>query len=110
MSERHLTSNELSTRVAELRHLRNLLKTGEYMGTDIMLAWIALAEYADLLEAGNSASEPRADGIAMAPYPFELENPLPDEKRAATSRGAHSTEDAGRPGPSSAVTKGTEHE
>lgn len=55
-------SSEVSLRVAELRHLRNLLKTGEYMGTDVMLAWIAVAEYADLLEAGNSAHEPFAVG------------------------------------------------
>lgn len=48
-------------RVAELRHLRNLLKTGEYMGTDIMLAWIALAEYADLLEARSAHEELRCE-------------------------------------------------
>lgn len=50
-------------RVAELRHLRNLLKTGEYMGTDIMLAWIALAEYADLLEK-RTAPEPCPECLA----------------------------------------------
>jgi hypothetical protein len=55
MSDTQVPSKD---RVAELRHLRNLLKTGEYMGTDIMLAWIALAEYADLLE--RTGHEPPA--------------------------------------------------
>jgi len=37
-------------KVEHLRHLRVLLKSGDYDGVTIMHAWIAIEEYADLLE------------------------------------------------------------
>ena len=44
--------------VAELRALRLRLKSGEYTGVDVMRAWIAVEDYANLLE--SSAHEPSA--------------------------------------------------
>lgn len=40
----------MNEKVEHLRNLRVRLKSGEYDGVDIMAAWIALEEYADLLE------------------------------------------------------------
>lgn len=37
-------------KVQRLRDLRTVLKSGEYDGADLMAAWIALQEYAALLE------------------------------------------------------------
>lgn len=48
-------------KVGKLRRLRVLLKSGDYTGTDIMEAWIALDEYADLLE--HQPVEPEDDGL-----------------------------------------------
>lgn len=55
MSE-HLTSKQKAER---LRELRVLLKSGEYDGADLMAAWIALEEYADLLERPPEATGTR---------------------------------------------------
>lgn len=46
-------------RAQELRRLRNVLKSGDYNGVDLMHAWIALEAYADALD-GRDAS--RVDG------------------------------------------------
>lgn len=54
-------SNE---KVAHLRLLRRLLKSGDYSGVEIMQAWTALDEYADLLE--RTAHETRR---AVEPTP-----------------------------------------
>jgi hypothetical protein len=43
----------MNEKVERLRDLRVRLKSGEYDGTDIMAAWIALEEYADLLERAS---------------------------------------------------------
>lgn len=40
----------MNEKIEQLRNLRVRLKSGEYDGTDIMAAWIALEEYAELLE------------------------------------------------------------
>jgi hypothetical protein len=40
----------MDERVEELRLLRLKLKSGDYDGVDLMRAWIALEEYADMLE------------------------------------------------------------
>lgn len=43
-------SSDTAEKVERLRHLRTLLKSGEYDGMVVMQAWIAIDEYADLLE------------------------------------------------------------
>ena len=60
--------NELTPskeKAAELRALQTRLKCGEYDGTDIMRAWIWIAEYAHELEK-QSAHEPGTDWNAQA--------------------------------------------
>jgi hypothetical protein len=54
------TSN---TRVAALRHLHDKLKSGEYDGTDVMAAWIAVEDLACLLE--RAENEPPADPVGF---------------------------------------------
>lgn len=54
----HRVVNEMTKeRIEQLRALRVTLKSGEYDGAHIMAAWIALAEYADLLERQSSEPE-----------------------------------------------------
>lgn len=48
-----------NTRVAALRHLHDKLKSGEYDGTDVMAAWIAVEDLACLLE--RATAEPCHD-------------------------------------------------
>jgi hypothetical protein len=53
-----------NNRVAALRHLHDKLKSGEYDGTDVMAAWIAVEDLACLLE--RTADEPRAELATIA--------------------------------------------
>lgn len=48
-----------NTRVLALRHLHDKLKSGEYDGTDVMAAWVAVEDLACLLE--RATSEPPAE-------------------------------------------------
>jgi hypothetical protein len=56
MSDIQRPSNK---RVAALRHLHDKLKSGDYDGTDVMAAWIAVEDLACLLE--RVENEPRVD-------------------------------------------------
>lgn len=52
-------SRTSNTRVAALRHLHDKLKSGDYDGTDVMAAWIAVEDLACLLE--RAENEPGED-------------------------------------------------
>lgn len=48
----------VNQRVERLRDLRVRLKSGEYDGVDIMHAWMAISDYADLLEQQSEELRP----------------------------------------------------
>lgn len=53
-------------RIERLRDLRVRLKSGDYSGTDIMHAWIAVKEYSDLLEKDNAVDREEAFDLVIA--------------------------------------------
>jgi hypothetical protein len=53
-------------KIERLRDLRVRLKSGDYSGTDIMHAWIAVKEYADLIENDNDVDREEVVELVIA--------------------------------------------